>query len=604
MNNRLANLNCQLLSKESLPPNLNEYVSRGYNIVESNFMSDQIFELVFDKSKSDSDQYTIPKGCIFQENHDSTSTSNTLVLENEADYNEKMSLGFGVEYTGTLFSAGASSSLEYTGNLFKSDSKFYTLNQILQCSYLVKQIEEELTLSPEFKEALDHAPQGFSSDDYKQWKSIFDRFGTHYLAAGAFGGAYIMESDIEMSLLQSFSSDELEGEIHAGFNALVSSGEISVSSAYENSEFLKNNSKSISIIIKNMGGEALSNIEDWRKSVFNHPTLLTTPQDFLRDGVNLKTFEFWIGNEATKQSYLHALMQYIAKYQTRNGFIGSRQSRSSNVEHNAFEDGYLFVIANQNNSFKKNLSQIAATPDQTIINIVSQVSAIKSTDMITLINTSSLVPIKKGDYYLVHSDRSNVSNNWFYGFGSAPQALLGKCKCLDIENKMIDIDIRQDGFILYSAGENECVSFEYKCSEYNYQMNVTGNPLASLTMPVKKGGRLKSIKSEITKDVRFVPINDDILCSPVERNVGIEYTALTSGLVTVSLGNNFNRQSNEISFQVRDLVTNQMTELYKVNPALSGGSSFTCPVLKGQNYKVECGDINLTFLIHYFGITK
>ncbi|MGK7918248.1 MAG: MAC/perforin domain-containing protein [Prochloraceae cyanobacterium] len=182
------------------------------------------------------------------------------------------------EFSGVTYSGSIQSSLLYHGSLFSDTSSSYALNFYLQSVLNFERISSS-SLETDFIEAVQALPTTITIvEEQQKYFDFFDDYGTHYTSFATMGGTIVMETQIDDSVFESYSSVEVTAGVSAGYNSVISNGTLSASAAYSSTTntFLKDTSSKVTLNV--MGGIYFSgeSISDWATSIYSTPSILLT----------------------------------------------------------------------------------------------------------------------------------------------------------------------------------------------------------------------------------------------------------------------------------------------------------------------------------------
>jgi len=577
-----------------LPPNLINYVTKGYNILNGDFMSDAIFELNYEEHKREKYRYykdgkvtspvdcKIPDSVKFDYDVKNYQQNTTTLLTSSSDYDEKLSAEFEAEYSGAFFSGSANSQYEYHGSLFHDYSSEYTVNLYSTRVYLIEQTQKKIVLTDEFKEVVKSAPSDTTDKSIQKWKEIFNDYGTHFLIKGTVGGWKIMESGINSSTIESESAQSISAGISAGFNGMVSKGSFSAQAAYENSSFLQENEKNITVTTAQMGGILEDDLKVWNAELNNDPALILMTQELGKS--ELKGLDYFLTSDEQKKSYLHALEFYVKQLQSIDGFISRPEvipfNKSVKVKTDGFYLSSPLIIA----TIGAQVTQfIAVGKEQGDMHTACIAGAYNNPNLHDIYyGSSAFVPVSKGSYLTAYNQKKVQGHGQFFPVANIEENLLGNIVTMEVSTAKVKIE--EDGFILYSSDSNDA-TFEYESAEFTYQMvcNTERRVIipANVCMPVRAGGNIWVSEGSVTpENVKFIAI-PGLLKNGSARKSGIEYQSESSGILTVSGVN---------TITVTSWLLGQKPKTVCHSAAWLVANSMTVPILKGFYYKVECSN--------------
>ncbi|HEX8247143.1 MAG TPA: MAC/perforin domain-containing protein, partial [Pyrinomonadaceae bacterium] len=447
------------------PPELVNYVANAYNAKDGNFLSKPVFALTYNNG------HTIPWGSpgVTKDIPDQISAgiatnfyniTNSLLLEEKSDYDRSFSASVNAEYSGVTYSGSVQSSLLYHGSLFSSTSSFYALNFYLQSILTFERLDT--TLDADFAAALKSLPEDISSPDNQQkYFDFFDSYGTHYTTSGTMGGTIIMETDIQQSLLETASELEITAAVSVGYEAIVSSGSLDVSTAYKNSEFLSQNQNSISISLSVLGGLYAPGepIINWVNSIYNTPSLLLSVPSLSTQMTSLQSISDLVaiaGASAQIAANINSLVHNYVMLATLDdgSLLSSPGPIDFDTVYNTSSEGIVagdgFVICSIEAAAEGDRGYVYAFDDTdsdptTVIATASQHYYTEHDRWIS--GASSTMPTPNGTYFTIHETPTGGTPNTslqFIGLGNVGEEGMGSWQKIDLNT---DLTAPADGFI-------------------------------------------------------------------------------------------------------------------------------------------------------------
>lgn len=553
------------------PPELTNFVGNAYNAKDGNFLSKPVFALSYNQGRKvvwgpDKEIKNIPDqiSASISTSHNEVNTS--LLLESKADYDRSFSASVGVEYSGVTYSGSVQSNLLYHGNLFSSTSSFYALNFYLQTILIFERID--WTLEDNFKAAINELPEDISSPDNQQkYFDFFDVYGTHYAKSGTMGGTIVMESDVQDSLLESASQSEVATAISAGYEAIVSSGKLDVSTAYSQSDFLNKHRSSIAISLDVLGGIYASGeaIIDWVKSIYNTPSLVLTVPSVVKPMTTLESISNLVKIAGGKPQIATNIISLVHNYVMRptlsdDSLLSSPVPIDFRVVYDttgkSVEAGDGFVVCSIEPSADGDRGYIQAYDDT-------------SSDPTTLRATASQHFFTKDDHYIPYASLtmptphgtcftahktptagSPTTSLQFIGFGNVGEEGMGSWQPIALGSNLI---APSDGFVVayvdwnnvngargYIQGlQNDKVVAA--ASQHYFTKSDIMVPTNSFCMPICKGTPYKvtftATAPNPTAQAYFVPLSEEYIFfdSFQSRTENRVYQALTDGFLVACL---------------------------------------------------------------------
>ncbi len=339
-------------------PQLTNYVGNAFNAQGGDFLSQPVFLITYNKGTTISwgpsgSQRNIPDQISASTATSYYSQQNSILMENQADYEREFSASLGAELSGVNFSASAQSSLLFHGDLFTSTSSTYALNFYLQSVLKFERLTvTQDSLDLDFIAAIKSLPTDISSPTNQQkYFSFFSSYGTHYATKATMGGIIVMESAINDTLIESSGTTQVNASLGIGFNAIFggAGGNLSVETAYKSSSFLSSHRNSVRISLSAMGGvytpnESLSN---WVTSIYNTPTIFLNVPFFstspLISLASISTLASIAGASATIGTNIDTLIPVFMAQGDTSGLLSTPQTSIVNTVYNTlpFENGTL-----------------------------------------------------------------------------------------------------------------------------------------------------------------------------------------------------------------------------------------------------------------------
>ena len=265
-------------------PHLEHYISCAYNAKDGDFLGKPVFKTSYKGKKEGkwNGKDIVYPDCIsleispcFEKHFE------TIILENQAEYNRSFSAAANIKYSGICYSSSVNSSLLFHGSLFVNDISTYSLNCCVKRLLQFEHIDEYNSLEAGFINRLKKLPKHIDTDEEQEkYFKFFDDYGTHYAKKGTMGGCIIMQTEIKDTLIRQYSKSKIKGEIKGGYSSAFSKGSISASAAYENSEFLSEHKESLSIDYFIMGGSYEDEVKAWDDTLYITPILLISPPGY------------------------------------------------------------------------------------------------------------------------------------------------------------------------------------------------------------------------------------------------------------------------------------------------------------------------------------
>lgn len=337
----------------SVLPGLQQVIQCGYNSVRGNFAGEPVFALTFTSGRTvdygpygESKTYLVPDGVGINLATSVFESSTCEVLETTSDYDSYFSASMSGSMSYMSYSASVSSSLAFRGSLFQKTSTTYAVNFGGNKVYAA---QRNLlgSLDSSFASALGALPLDPSTPSGREaYFAFFDLYGTHYFADGTFGAYYTMQTEIEETLYEESSEQDITAAVDAAYNSATSSGKMSVSVQSTNSSFLQENSSSFAFKFFTNGGDGSAGSEDiatFNKSAYYNPIVLLDLTGFTPATVKPLSDLIAQGSEhdARVDAFTNALHDYIDLACDAEGLIASPRAMNAAEVYTATNDGFV-----------------------------------------------------------------------------------------------------------------------------------------------------------------------------------------------------------------------------------------------------------------------
>ena len=617
----------------------------GINMLNGRYAISPTFVLSFTKNNkipwNDGDR-TYPDQIKAFANSAFKSSSKTILMESEADYDRVYSASVSAEYSGVAFSATASSDFMYHGNLFTSDSTTYGLDYRVQrlCYFNRSTSIHQQNLTDDFVSSIQALPEDITSQDNQDvYRDFFENYGTHYLSMGSIGGSYYMETSIADSVFKNKTEEEIKIAVSMGYQGLVSSGKFSAEAAYKASDFLNQHRNEISIGIEILGGTYAPNkdITAWVTSLYQYPTvILGIPSSTDTLGSTLRSISrlaVIAGASTTIKANIETLIRkFTSSAQDSTGLITDRKDAPLNtVAHAPLGCGFISsTVASRNNGDRGWVRCYLGST----VNPTQEVAAASQhfyTDHDDMIPYSSLLtPLPMGQNYKLTTQATAGNPAFsanFFGFGTDTVPALGAMvtKAVNIDYVaetdgllcgVLDINHNGDrGYLLAQVNG----TMRAGCSVHQYDDSDHYFPCNSFTLPIRAGEHYKVVYfptcNQPTAKVNFVPITaPNVKLQPAQQlSPGTNYTATLDGFVVCYLDADQNGERGYLTLTTQpqgggasSLSASASTAVH----AYTGSDTWiryntaTLPVAKGDTYSCAytptCGYPSLN--IYWYGM--
>ncbi|XP_056144156.1 perforin-1-like [Lampris incognitus] len=158
-------------------------------------------------------------------------SSSTSSVENNWGTNLEIDL---MKFKGSLMLAGTHSKLaEYSMEKTKND-KFNFVTHSISCSYYSCRVTGTPKLHRDFRKAVNSLPKCYNQQSKKQYYSLIDSYGTHYITKVKLGGSVTSVTSIRQCQvrLQGYSTDEVEMCLQTEASASIGNNKMKVESKH------------------------------------------------------------------------------------------------------------------------------------------------------------------------------------------------------------------------------------------------------------------------------------------------------------------------------------------------------------------------------------
>ncbi|PCK33191.1 MAC/perforin domain-containing protein [Pseudoalteromonas piscicida] len=502
--------------------------------------------------------------------------STSRLFKTVSDFQNSTKRSYGGKLAFGGLSLGSGIKITNTQRCVQEESRSFAIQNGHLIAYQSERIDTSIT-NDEFINAYNNLPTQLTSDNFSQFETFFETWGTHYVVKGKFGGFFSMITYIDENDITRENTKKIERDVSIGFEKNTDSASFSSEQAKENIERNSETLKNVSVRYFSLGGGELSNLNTFLSSCRKSPVfMLNDSESSTCEFAPLSTL---ISDDKRETAFNEALKKYAGLVYMRNGMVGSYTpidtSLSTQSEH------CQFVLSTFSNSaadwIDSNGTISVKTPEQSsIVRSYASISSFtddkKQFDELGL--TSGFTPYRANERYLATSNvkyrgRSNPEQVSAYRFGYP--ALLGFGDWRDEtgtyhDGSEINLTIEQDGFISFALSFHK----EFLSSQHRGSVSIvvyvnsdvatattifgpkkeSGNVLASsCSVPVKTNDTViaKVIfnesdptlqKAGINIDWSYIPmISEGIahLGSPIAQRNGVKVEAVTDGFLSVVL---------------------------------------------------------------------
>jgi len=263
--------------------------------------------------------------------YDSTSrlykTTNDFQRTISKSYNGKLSYGG--------LSAGAGVKITNTVRSISEQKRSFLLQNGHLIGYCSQRIDTSL-VSDAFITAYKKLPDSFSkesnnfSERYSSFKTFFEKWGTHYVESGSFGGFFSMITYVDDSEITNENTKKIERDVSIGFKKNTDSGEFSATNAQEEISKQNESLKSASVFYTSVGGGDLSDLKTFLSSCRKSPVLMVSDGE-----LSSSTFEplsSLVEDQDRSDAFDSALKYYSACIAIDSGIISSSSPVSESLQ--------------------------------------------------------------------------------------------------------------------------------------------------------------------------------------------------------------------------------------------------------------------------------
>jgi hypothetical protein len=345
-----------------LPPGLSATtIAHGFDAANWDFLYAPIFELSYKERDPDQDigvvrlphgsedkDYDVPDGMTVLPHYGQHRTEAMIfrgvhsVDEQKFSTSVGASLGTECVSASTSYSVASSSRIEtgktWSTTIISSYKTIYSLHR-----------DRVGDLTPAFKAELAQLPATYTPDSYTKFKEFFQKWGTHYLVRGEFGGRWVMSTIIQESVLDKLSTDEIKSSVETAFNEGVVSGSVKADIEKNTSKSLNIQDKSTHVRWHTLGGDSDKELNDWLKSVDIAIEFLNDVLSITDKNVMPLFDPIWklVADKARQKALTDALAAYLPPEQAQD--IPHPISPLINRNYQAATDGFLSAWVNTNN---------------------------------------------------------------------------------------------------------------------------------------------------------------------------------------------------------------------------------------------------------------
>jgi len=387
----------------------------GFDALSWDFCDFPLFSISYDQGNSvtlpylgqDKD-FDVPDGVTVL-NAVVTDYTETISFKSTQCVNEEK---FSTSVEASLGVAGVSAKTSYSlarsSRVETDDSETTTTVACYKRIYRFKRDEVD-KLSPDFAAALKSLPTSYNPGNDDAFRTFFQKWGTHYLRNGCFGGTWAMNMFITESKFDQLDTRDTQTKVEASFTTGTTSGSAKTDIEQSTMNKLNLDNKTTEIRFHAVGGDSDKEINDWLKSVdaaimFLDDTLAVTTD---ADAIAPTFTPIWqLADGALQPALKQAWLAYLPAEQRQDDALPPAIPGQLNANVQAATDGFLGAAANAAN--KGDGGEIYAVSDANPNPATRRASAgvhqyldllSRASEQITL--ASLFTPVRANDYYNV-----------------------------------------------------------------------------------------------------------------------------------------------------------------------------------------------------------
>jgi hypothetical protein len=391
---------------------LSEAFTYAFDMKTGNFGGGIVFDLTYEKNITETFgpvgsqvTYSIPDQVNAIINSGETFQSQTAsIFTSEESYQNAFNACVEGEGAFLSFSVAASLSTESASQTLSSGSNYFALTTGGQVMFTCDWSTLSQPVNSDFSAAWQALPtQLISTQDYLQFLSFFQNYGTHFLSSGTFGGYYAVQASGSSSGLTTASEAAISGAIELAFEGVASSGSLSIQASTSSQQSGSSSSDIQSMSLFTRGGIFSENLETFLQSIYAQPILLIVPGASVASFTPLSAL---FPGSATAAAFDLALSFYLLTNTNDNMLVavGNGITPATGVAYNAFSDGILVVniaiTASGNSPIPAGAYQVVEIQTDSS-SVPTTLRAAAETTGATILTSSVVTPVRKGDYYYI-----------------------------------------------------------------------------------------------------------------------------------------------------------------------------------------------------------
>jgi len=304
---------------DNLPLGLRDTIIFGFDAAAWQFLFEKIFDLTYSDGNdvilvqgSNSVRSDVPDGMNVRQEPIEDGSEATTFHGKDTGSENKFSVAVSASLGADGVSVSTSDSIATISKVEKSTTQSTTLVSWYKLIYVFNRTEIG-SLDPKFTAALAELPATFDLTHQEPFRAFFKKWGTHYLAHGHFGGNFIMNTQIDESVLDTLDSTVVEASIKANFDAGVAKGSAGVDITKSTQDTLKIKDSQITANYYSTGGTGGTDVKTWLAGVSEEPTLLYDAVSVGTDAIRptFTPIHMLVSDAARQAALLAALKAYL-----------------------------------------------------------------------------------------------------------------------------------------------------------------------------------------------------------------------------------------------------------------------------------------------------
>jgi hypothetical protein len=260
-----------------LPDGLDSIIAAGFDALNWKFVDYDIFQISYQgnnivtlpRNGADED-YDVPDGVTVRPDSPQAYTETTIFKGvhsiHQSDFSTSISASLGIDG----INASTSFSLAESTRVETDDQKTTTSKSCYKLVYhFTRDDTDKLTTG--FAGDLNDLPISYdpgNQDNKNKFIKLFQKWGTHFLSDGYFGGSFVMRIVIDASTFDKLDTSDIASKVETNFGNGVLSGSASAEIKKKTMDSLQLDSNSTQIDIYAVGGtKSAEQFNDWVDSV-------------------------------------------------------------------------------------------------------------------------------------------------------------------------------------------------------------------------------------------------------------------------------------------------------------------------------------------------